>query len=219
MRKTLLYTIVFAGSAMLGIVSAQTGGRGGGGAAGAGGAGTPSARNNDGMQQAGAANSGSTAKVNDTKFAKEAAMGGMLEVQLGQKMVDDHTKANDDLKAIASKDSIELPTALDAKHQARLDKLSKLSGAAFDKAYVKDQLKDHQMDVREFQAESQGGTNADVKDFATKTLPVLQQHLDMVKVASFLNENKQHRIDKTSTQRNQIVKPPSLGVLPLTLAL
>ncbi len=197
MRKTLLYTFVLAGSAMLGTLSAQTGGHGGGGASGAGGAGTPAGRNNDAMQQTGSAGSGSTAKVNDMKFAKEAAMGGMLEVQLGQlatqkassdgvkqfgqKMVDDHTKANDELKAVASKDTIELPTTLDAKHQARLDKLSKLSGAAFDKAYVKDQLKDHQIDVKEFQAESQGGTNADVKEFATKTLPVLQQHLDMIK--------------------------------------
>ena len=136
-------------------------------------------------------------KMNDKKFVKDAAIGGMTEVELGklaaqkassddvkqfgQKMVDDHTKANDQLKEIATKESIEVPSSLDAKHQARIDKLSKLSGDAFDKAYVKDQLKDHQQDVSEFQAEAQTGTDPNIKQFASATLPTLQEHLTMVK--------------------------------------
>ena len=142
--------------------------------------------------QAGAQN-----KVNDAKFASEAAEGGLVEVELGkvaaqkggtdavkqfgQKMVDDHSKANDELKEVATKDNLTIPSSVDAKHQARIDKLSKLSGDQFDKAYIKDQLKDHKKDVREFQAESENGGNPDVKAFAGKTLPVLQQHLQMVK--------------------------------------
>src|SRR6185312_1533412 len=102
-------------------------------------------------------------QTNDKKFAMEAAMGGMAEVKkgqlavekasnpdvkaFGQKMVDDHTKANEELKEVASKESIDLPTSLDAKQQAMVDKLSKLSGAAFDKAYMKDMVKDHDTDV------------------------------------------------------------------------
>jgi putative membrane protein len=94
----------------------------------------------------------SMAKVDDKKFAKDAALGGMAEVQLGklatqkasrddikqfgQKIVDDHTKANDQLKELASKENIPIPDALDSKHQARIDKLSKLSGENFDKAFV-----------------------------------------------------------------------------------
>jgi putative membrane protein len=137
------------------------------------------------------------AKVDDKKFAKEAAIGGLTEVQLGklaqqkasseavkqfaQKMIDDHSKAGDQLKQVASSESLSLPDSLDPKHQAAIDKLSKLSGPEFDKAYAKDMVKDHEKDVSEFQAESQGGTDANVKQFASQTLPVLQQHLELAK--------------------------------------
>ena len=137
------------------------------------------------------------AKVDDRRFVKEAALGGMTEVELGklaaqkasrddvkqfgQKMVDDHTKANDQLKQVASKENIPVPDALDSKHQSRVDKLSKLSGADFDKAYIKDQLKDHQTDVKEFSAEAQSGMDPNIKTFASNTLPALQEHLEMAK--------------------------------------
>jgi putative membrane protein len=137
------------------------------------------------------------AKVDDKKFAKDAVLGAMTEVELGklaaqkasrqdvkdfgQKMVDDHTKANEQLKQIASQENIPIADSLDSKHQARIDKLAKLSGEDFDKAYVKDQLKDHQTDVKEFNAEAQNGTDPNVKAFAANTLPTLQQHLELVK--------------------------------------
>ena len=137
------------------------------------------------------------AKVDDKKFLKDAAMGGMTEVELGklasqkatrddvkqfaQRMVDDHSKANDQLKEVASKEGVSVPDSLDSKHQSRVDKLSKLSGEDFDKAYIKDQLKDHETDVREFNAEAQNGNDANVKSFASNTLPTQQQHLDAVK--------------------------------------
>jgi putative membrane protein len=95
--------------------------------------------------------------------------------------VDDHTKANDELKKLADAQSIDIPATLDSKHQSRIDKLSKLSGTDFDRAYIKDQLKDHEQDVREFQEEAQGGSDATVKDFAAKTLPTLQEHLATAK--------------------------------------
>lgn len=136
-------------------------------------------------------------KVDDKKFIKEAALGGMTEVELGklaqqkassdavrqfaQKMIDDHTKANDQLKEVAQRDNVAIPQSLDSKHQARINKLAKLSGDAFDKAYVKDQLKDHKADVAEFSAESQSGSDPAIKTFASNTLPTLQQHLEMVK--------------------------------------
>jgi putative membrane protein len=138
-----------------------------------------------------------TPQVDDKKFVKEAAIGGLTEVELGklalqkasdsnvkqfaQKMVDDHTKANDQLKQVASKENIQVPDSLDSKHQSHIDKLSKLSGEQFDKAYVKDQLKDHEKDVREFSNEAQGGNDPLVKSFASSTLPTLQEHLSMVK--------------------------------------
>jgi len=134
--------------------------------------------------------------TSDKKFAMDAAVGGMAEVELGklatqkatnpdvkqfgQRMVDDHGKANDELKTVASKESIDLPTSLDSKHQATVDRLSKLSGAYFDKAYVREMVKDHDMDVKEFQKEAQNGQNTSVRDFASKTLPTLEEHQKMI---------------------------------------
>lgn len=129
----------------------------------------------------------------DQKFVKEAAQGGMAEVELGQlavqkasnndvkkfgqRMVDDHTKANDKLKAVASKEGITLPQGLDPKDEATKTRLSKLSGDQFDKAYMKDMVKDHRKDVAAFQHESTTGRDSEVKNFASETLPTLQDHL------------------------------------------
>jgi len=136
-------------------------------------------------------------KIDEKRFVKDALLGGMTEVELGkvalekasgdavkqfaQKMMDDHSKANEELKQLAAKEGINVPDALDSKRQSRIDKLAKLSGADFDRAYIKDQVKDHQNDVREFQAEAQNGNDPGVKEFASKTLPVLEEHLRMVK--------------------------------------
>lgn len=134
-------------------------------------------------------------KTADTTFADKAAQGGMAEVKLGQlaeqhaqspdvkafgqRMVTDHTKANDELKSIASRKGITLPSDLNAKDQATYDRLSKLNGAAFDKAYMQDMVTDHRTDVSEFRRESEHGTDADIKAFASKTLPTLEEHLKL----------------------------------------
>jgi putative membrane protein len=132
----------------------------------------------------------------DTAFVKKAADGGLAEVAMAklaqekaesaevkayaQKLEKDHTQANTELKQVASQKNITLPTAPSKMHQAKHDKLSKLSGAAFDKAYVAAMLEDHQKDVREFQREASSGTDSDVKAFAAKTLPTLKDHLQEV---------------------------------------
>jgi putative membrane protein len=131
----------------------------------------------------------------DSTFATKAEQGGLAEVQFGQlaqekasnqavkefgqKMIDDHTKANDELKGIASKKGITLPTSLDSKDQATYDRLSKLSGVEFDKAYMLDMVTDHRTDVSEFRRESERGGDADLKAFAAKTLPTLEEHLKL----------------------------------------
>ncbi len=158
---------------------------------------SPNANAPGGLNNPDAGTGTSTSRVDDKKFVKNAAMGGMMEVELGkiaaakggsegvkqfgQKMVDDHSKANDQLKEVAGKEHMDLPSALDSKHQSKLDKMSGLSGAAFDKAYVKDMVKDHEQDVSEFQTEAQNGTNPDIKQFAATTLPTLKEHLNMIK--------------------------------------
>lgn len=142
-------------------------------------------------------NSKMSTMTGDTDFMTKAALGGMAEVELGklaatkaqsaevkkfaQQMVTDHTKANDEFKAIAGEKNFSMPVRLDAKHQAVLDKLNGLSGAEFDKAYVEAMVADHEETIALFKSEADGGKDADVKAWASKTLPNLQMHLEMIK--------------------------------------
>jgi putative membrane protein len=131
--------------------------------------------------------------ASDEEFAKKAAQGSMAEVKLGQladekaqspevkkfakRMVEDHTKASDELKQAAMKENITLPTDLDPKDEAKYEQLSKLSGPEFDKAYAKEMVKDHEKDVAEFRREANSGQKNDIKRFAAEMLPTLQSHL------------------------------------------
>ncbi len=129
----------------------------------------------------------------DKSFMEKAAQGGKAEVELGQlavqkgqsddvkkfgqRMVDDHTKANQELQSIASQKGVTLPDKLDAKDQATKDRLSKLSGEQFDAAYINDMVRDHRKDVAEFQHESKAAKDPDLKKFVQKTTPTLEDHL------------------------------------------
>jgi putative membrane protein len=128
-------------------------------------------------------------------FIQKAAEGGMAEVELGnlaaqkasspavkkfgQRMVTDHTRINDQLKPIASKQGVTLPSTLDAKDQELKDRLDKLSGHDFDRTYMEAMVKDHYADVSEFRKEAHHGHNPDVKSFAASALPTLQAHLQL----------------------------------------
>jgi putative membrane protein len=141
----------------------------------------------------------------DRQFAMDVAMDGMTEVELGrlatqqgasdsvkqfgQRMVDDHTKANNDLMQWASTSGVTLPTTLDAKHQAMVTKMTALSGAAFDKAYAKSMVSDHTKAVAMFQKEADKGSDSGLKSFAATTLPTLQEHLTMARALSTGNGN------------------------------
>jgi putative membrane protein len=132
----------------------------------------------------------------DNDFATQAAEGGMTEVKagelavkmgtaasvksLGKMMVTDHTKANNELKTIAAKNNITLPTAIPADKQQKLDALATLKGADFDKAFVDMMEEGHTNTIALFMTEGTKGTNADLKAFATKTLPTLNHHMEMV---------------------------------------
>jgi putative membrane protein len=133
------------------------------------------------------------AGASDRKFIEKAASGGMAEVKLGQlamekgtspavkefgkRMVDDHGKANDELKEIASKKNFAMPTEVDSESKATYDKLTKLSGTDFDKAYMDAMVKDHDKDVKEFKKEtSTANLDPDLKAWAEKTLTVIEEH-------------------------------------------
>ena len=147
----------------------------------------------------------STQAVNDSTnvvssdandFVTEAADGGMMEVQLGQMamqkssnkgvkdfgqmMVTDHSKANDELKQIAQQQGIAIPQTLSDSHQKDVDDLSKKTGSDFDKSYMDMMVSDHKSDIDDFKKASMNDNikDAAIKDFASKTLPTLQMHLD-----------------------------------------
>lgn len=135
--------------------------------------------------------------ASDREFVRKAAQGGLAEVQLGQlatekaaspevkqfgqRMVDDHTKANDQLKEIAQQQGIQIPDQLDAKDAATKARLEKLSGKEFDRAYMHDMVTDHTKDVTEFKHEASSGKDSAVRSFAQQTVPTLEDHLKEAK--------------------------------------
>jgi putative membrane protein len=137
------------------------------------------------------------AAMTDLAFAKDATCGGLAEIKLGKlaedrgsseavktfgtRMVAEHTKAGDKLKEAAAPEHIPLPADLAAKDQATYDRLSKLSGADFDRAYAQDVVKDHQQDLQAFEREANRGGDAAIRGFASETVPRIQQHLEQAK--------------------------------------
>jgi len=95
-------------------------------------------------------------------------------------MVTDHSKANDELKALAHKLSITLPDSISSDESKTRDDLAKKSGADFDKAYVQDMVDDHKKDVKAFEDAAKNCKDSDLKAFANKTLPTLKMHLQVI---------------------------------------
>ena len=133
----------------------------------------------------------------DTDFVNTVAMDGMAEVELGrlavqkakspevkqfaQRMVADHSKANVELKQLASNKNMTLPTEPNAQQKADKDRLSKLSGADFDREYMTMMTAGHDKAVAAFEDESRNGKEADVKAWSSKTLPTLREHQTLAK--------------------------------------
>jgi putative membrane protein len=136
-----------------------------------------------------------TVSHSDAAFLKDGAEGGMDEVKLGelalqngvgdrvkqfgQRMVDDHTKMNNELQPLAARKHVTLPTDISVRQHASYKLLSAKSGEEFDKSYISSMVKDHEEDIAAFQKEASNGTDADVKALASKALPTLQEHLRM----------------------------------------
>jgi putative membrane protein len=134
---------------------------------------------------------------NDETFLRSAAEGSMLEVKLGEvaeqraqseevkkfakRMVEDHSKAIEELKALGAREHINLPTNISHQHSLRYKALEKLSGAEFDRAYARDMVQDHQQDINEFKHGAATAQKPELKEFAQKTLPTLESHLEQAK--------------------------------------
>ncbi|RIK94791.1 MAG: DUF305 domain-containing protein [Proteobacteria bacterium] len=132
----------------------------------------------------------------DAEFVEKAASGGMMEVKLGeyasknaasedvrsfgQRMVTDHSKANAELKELAAKHDITVPTEMSDEHQAMSEKLMGMKGAEFDRAYMDAMVDDHTADVEAFRAEAKEGAT-EIDRWAAKTVPTLEMHLEMAR--------------------------------------
>jgi len=201
---TALLTLIATASA-----SAQVQSGTGTGTGTATGAGTQSLGGRAGSQVQGRAQgAGNRAAVNDALFAAAAADGGLTEVtisQLGQQkatdpelkrfseqMIEEHTRMNAELKALAAQKGIALPQTPDFRSQFCAQSLAGLSGAEFDKCYAKAQLVVHLDSVALFEAEATRGVDRDVAALAAKALPRIQEHLKMIKPIAkrYMNEGE-----------------------------
>ncbi|WP_449416953.1 DUF4142 domain-containing protein [Phormidium nigroviride] len=162
-----------------------------------GGSNTPSNTNtpSGGSNTPGRENTQSSLSSRDRNFINQAAQVGMLEVQLGQlatqrgstntvkqygqRMVNEHTQANQQLMQLAAQKGVTPPTNLDNQHKAVMNRISNLSGANFDDSYMKEMIDSHNQAIALFQAQSQQGQDPDLKAWATKLVPNLQAHLQM----------------------------------------
>jgi len=135
--------------------------------------------------------------IPDSGFMMYAARDGIFHVEagklavkqasnedikkFGQHAIDHHTQINDELMQLASKKGVTLPKKMGKKEQEALDKVAKLSGPAFDKAYLEMETKDHTKDLSAFQKEAKEGKDPDVKAWAAKTVSAIEEHLDMMR--------------------------------------
>lgn len=134
--------------------------------------------------------------MNDKTFVKKAIMGSNSEIaaakmalqkssnpqvqDFAHKMIDDHTKLLDDMKAVAAQENIQYKDEPSPEGKKMAKKLDVLSGPEFNKAYVNGMVKDHKEDVKDFTAEANSGKDQPTKDAAQKGLPVIQEHLQMI---------------------------------------
>jgi len=141
-----------------------------------------------------------TLSTTDATFINTVGAAGIAEVKFGDlarnqatksevrsfaaQMVTDHTTANQELVALAEQKQMTPPSDMDLNHKAMYDRLSSTSGAEFDRAYMEAQVQDHTAAVSAFQDEITNGSDADVKAFAQKYLPIVQHHLEMARTTA-----------------------------------
>lgn len=140
-------------------------------------------------------NNNETVTSQDRTFMMNASLSNNAEVQAAQladtttgssgikafaeKMISDHTTAQNDLKALASSLNVPVTDSVDPMHMALMDSLKMLNGSAFDSVYILRQISDHQNAISTFQQEVNEGNRSEVVDYANKYLPKLKMHLQM----------------------------------------
>jgi len=152
------------------------------------------------VQSAAQAQATPSLSTTDASFLNAIGKAGIAETELGRlaqshatrrdvrdfgaAMIDDHTKAGNELAVLAQSKRMTPPSDMDLNHKAIYDRLSSTSGAEFDRAYMEAQVQDHTAAVSAFQDEITNGSDADVKAFAQKYLPIVQHHLEMARTTA-----------------------------------
>jgi predicted outer membrane protein len=143
------------------------------------------------------AQTGAAQEMTDQQFVSMAATGGLVEVELGrlatqragrasvqrfgERMITDHGAMNGELAQIAARKGMNVPTTVGDAHRQDIDRLARLSGHDFDRAYMQHMVTDHVKDIAHFERQAQAGTDPELKALAANALPVLRQHLEMAK--------------------------------------
>jgi putative membrane protein len=190
MKKSLSVTLALAAVVACGLLAVASAARG-----------VSQNANSSSTQNSNSNGSMSGLSSQDRKFMMTAAEGGMAEVEMARtaveragsdavkqyarQMIEDHTKANEELMSLAAAKGVTLPTGPDAKHRALMARMSKMSGHDFDMMYVREAgVKDHEKMLKLLQDEIRKGRDADAKAFASKTLPTVQEHHRMAREMS-----------------------------------
>lgn len=153
----------------------------------------------------------------DETFVRETAQSGQMEVemarlgidraqdeqvrQFAQTLVNDHTKVNQELKDIATGQRITVPTDAPRTARSHVDELSRLTGQEFDRKFISLMVEGHQKSIQRFEQESRSGRNGAVREFATRTLPTLRDHLSR---AQELQQRLGGRASGTGTQNHNM---------------
>ena len=135
--------------------------------------------------------------VPDSRFMMYAARDGIFHVEagklaaerassegvkkFGQHAIEHHTQINEELAKLASAKGVPLPGKMSKEQREALDKVAKLSGPDFDKAYLEMEIKDHSKDLSAFQKEAKDGKDPDVKAWAAKTVAAIEEYLEMAR--------------------------------------
>jgi putative membrane protein len=164
----------------------------------------------------------------DLEFVQKAATGGLKEVtlgelaqqqakneqvvQFGEHMVEDHSLANETLKALAEQKGIELPQELPADAQQKYEELQQLSDAEFDAAYMDQMVQDHGTTIELFEQQAESGQDPELRAFAEETLPTLREHLELAKeVQSQITAAKDNGLEQKQATRLEVETPPREG--------
>ncbi len=156
--------------------------------------------NTNGNMSGGGGTGGAQLASADRRFVMNAAMSDLFEIEAGrlalerassdavrqaaQRLIDDHTRTSQELTQLAASKGVTPPTALDSKHRSMLERLRRQNGAEFDREFARTAgVRAHQDAVKLFRQEASRGRDADLRAFAARTLPALEEHLRMAQSA------------------------------------